>query len=201
MVTPITSTLQCTCKYLQHLEILVSKLVPVLPIRCTPTLTCITSTLTSYKYYQYADMDTAFSDMCLRVCSKLQLSLSLSFSFSLKGKGKASLGQTGKGKAPAPDKLTRHTHRAHARTTRNDFPVELSPPSSDHSATVYVTERVLVFPYCVGQRLQPVQYYNFVRGRVDDRSRFHIPKGFQPGIYMPGPHISSVRPQVATVTV
>ena len=27
--------------------------------------------------------------------------------------------------------LTRHTHRAHARTTRNDFPVELSPPTSD----------------------------------------------------------------------
>ena len=73
MVIPITITLQCTCKYLQHLEILVSKLVPVLPIRCTPTLTCITSTLTSYKYYQYADMDIAFSDMCLRVCSELQI--------------------------------------------------------------------------------------------------------------------------------
>ena len=29
-----------------------------------------------------------------------------------------------------PD-LTRHTHRAHARTTRNDFPVELSPPTSN----------------------------------------------------------------------
>ena len=29
-----------------------------------------------------------------------------------------------------PD-LTRHTHRAHARMTRNDFPVELSPPTSD----------------------------------------------------------------------
>ena len=27
--------------------------------------------------------------------------------------------------------LTRHTHRAHARMTRNDFPVELSPPTSD----------------------------------------------------------------------
>ena len=27
--------------------------------------------------------------------------------------------------------LTRHTHRAPARTTRNDFPIELSPPTSD----------------------------------------------------------------------
>ena len=27
--------------------------------------------------------------------------------------------------------LTRQPHRAHARTTRNDFPVELSPPTSD----------------------------------------------------------------------
>ena len=138
-------------------------------------------------------------------------------------KGKPPTAKREKGKPPTTffcPELTRHTHRAHARTTRNDFPVELSPPTSDHSATVYVTERVLarqlfpgrvarrvrfcawkvrsavlVFPYCVGQRLQPVQYYNFVRGRVDDRSRFHIPKGFQPGIYMPGPHISSVRPR------
>ena len=32
------------------------------------------------------------------------------------------------------------------------------------------------------------------RGRVDDRSRFHIPKGSQLGIYMPGLHVSSFRP-------
>ena len=56
-------------------------------------------------------------------------------------------------------------------------------------------QRVLVFPYCVDQRLQPVQHYNFFRGRVDDRSRFHIPKGSQLGIYMPGLHVSSVRPR------
>ena len=39
----------------------------------------------------------------------------------------------GEGKPPTIDfhpDLTRHTHRAHARTTRNDFPVELSPPNS-----------------------------------------------------------------------
>ena len=58
-----------------------------------------------------------------------------------------------------------------------------------------VRSAVLVFPYCVGQRLQPVQHYNFVRGRVDDRSRFQIPKGFQLGIYMPGLHVSSLRPR------
>ena len=40
-----------------------------------------------------------------------------------------------------------------------------------------------------------MQHYNFFRGRVDDRSRFHIPKGSQLGIYMPGLHVSSVRPR------
>ena len=58
-----------------------------------------------------------------------------------------------------------------------------------------VRSAVLVFPYCVGQRLQAVQHYNFVRGRVDDSSRFQIPRGFQIVIYMPGPHVSSVRPR------
>ena len=50
-----------------------------------------------------------------------------------KGKKKTSRGEKGKGPPRdfCPD-LTRHTHRAHARTTRNDFPVELSPPTSDY---------------------------------------------------------------------
>ena len=46
-------------------------------------------------------------------------------------KGKPPMAKREKGK-PRPvyfyPELTRHTHRAHTRTTQNDFPVELSPP-------------------------------------------------------------------------
>ena len=71
----------------------------------------------------------------------LSLSLSLSLSFFLfpsfylflKGKGKNSLGKKReKGKQQTVDfcpELTRDTHRAHGRTTRNNFLVELTPQS------------------------------------------------------------------------
>ena len=49
-------------------------------------------------------------------------------------KGKPPGAKREKGKSRTIDfhpELTRHTHRAHARTTRNDFPVELSPSTSN----------------------------------------------------------------------
>ena len=57
----------------------------------------------------------------------------LSFSFSLKGKKENLPPEKGtwKGKPWTIDvhpDLTRHTYRAHARTTRNDFPLLISPP-------------------------------------------------------------------------
>ena len=56
----------------------------------------------------------------------------------MEGRGKREnlLPEKGKGKAPGLTFSPRshpHRHRAHARTTRNDFPVELSLPTSDFS--------------------------------------------------------------------
>ena len=56
------------------------------------------------------------------------------------GKGEGCRGQRENGKCPPtllqPD-LTRHTHRAYTRTTRNETIPRLdSPPTSDHETTI-----------------------------------------------------------------
>ena len=105
-----------------------------------------------------------FLSFSLSLFLSLSLSLSLSFSLSLflslfislylflsKEKGKPPGAKREKGKRQPTHfcpELTRHTHRAHARTTRNDFPVELSPQPPMHVLKRYELLSVGAFVFC-----------------------------------------------------
>ena len=69
-----------------------------------------------------------------------------------KGKGKKSRGQREKGKVTKSElalDLTRdcHTARACARTKRNDFPVGLTPPTSDQLSSHYICIDIFAYIY------------------------------------------------------